>query len=219
MTPITLSESLLVCSRYSLEALDTLLHWIYKLHLVTTVAYLSPLIPMSTNGMNGCKARGYGICSFCCADCSSIAAYSRSPAHNQAHFQSNPLLPTAIPLNVSSRMSKHHQRSALPSTSNIIGENLCNTQIQVTLLNHASQWKLSWDLYVMHATPLTINRSNLCGWKSNMLQAPQSHLHQFLILHIIFSSCTGPRKSRHKPTMQLSIVHYATLSNPTLYRT
>lgn len=173
---------------------------------------------MSTNGMNGCKARAYGIYSFCCADCSRIAAYSRSPAHNQAHFQNNPLLPTAIPLNVSSRMSKYHQRSALPSTSNIIGKKLCNTHILVTLLNHASQWKLSWDFYAMHATPLTINRSNLCGWKSNILQAPQSHLHQFLILHIIFASYTCPRKLRYKPNMQLSIMHYAALSNPTVYR-
>lgn len=145
---------------------------------------------MSTNGMNGCKARAYGIYSFCCADCSRIAAYSRSPAHNQAHFQNNPLLPTAIPLNVSSRMSKYHQRSALPSTSNIIGKKLCNTHILVTLLNHASQWKLSWDFYAMHATPLTINRSNLCGWE---------------VQHIASTSVTSP--SIPYPTYHIFFMH------------
>jgi hypothetical protein len=87
-------------------------------------------------------------------------------------------------------MAKYHQRSALLSTSNIIGEKLCNTHILVTLLNHASQWKLSWDFYVMHATPLTINRSNLCGWE---------------VQHIASTSVTSP--SIPYPTYHICFMH------------
>lgn len=169
---------------------------------------------MSTKGMNGCKVRGYGICSFCWLFQDSSAAgvpHITKSILRTAHFF---LLQF---LKMWPRKSPNIMRD-LPCL-------LLQPLLESSYVTHI-YWSHSWTMLANWSSLGIFTWCTRHPWpETDEISVDGSpthctHLsHRFIIQHITYASCARLRKLRHKPNLQLPITHYAALSNPTLYKT